>query len=61
MCDIEVNGLAMLIWSVATVGIGLTCYVWGRSDGRDAERIRQNNIRNMMENGAIRSPRKATR
>ena len=33
-----INGFALLIWFVALVIVGVTCYCWGRSDERDRHR-----------------------
>ena len=41
-----INGLILLIWFVALIVVGVTCYVWGRSDGRAKEREFQQSIRN---------------
>lgn len=40
-----INGLTLLIWFVALIVVGVTCYVWGRSDGRAKEREFQQNLR----------------
>lgn len=45
MENITINGLTLLIWFVALVVVGVTCYVWGRSDGREKEREFQQNLR----------------
>lgn len=34
--ELTVNGIALLIWFVALAVTGLTCYIWGRSDGKEA-------------------------
>lgn len=46
MENITINGLTLLIWFVALIVVGVTCYVWGRSDGRAKEREFQQSIRN---------------
>lgn len=33
---LTINGLALLIGFVALVVTGMTCYIWGRSDGKEA-------------------------
>lgn len=49
MENITINGLALLIWFVALVVVGVTCYVWGRSDGRAKEREFQQNFRKAID------------
>ena len=46
MENITINGFALLIWFIALIVVGVTCYVWGHSDGRAKEREFQQSIRN---------------
>ncbi len=36
--ELTINGIALLVGFVALAVTGMTCYIWGRSDGKEARR-----------------------